>query len=63
PHLHQRLAASYAVSRAMPSAYVRDVTAHIHARASHHGLPRWEDYIREASCRTPGSENPRLRDR
>lgn len=57
PHLHERLAASYAVSRAMPSAYVRDVTAHIHARASHHGLPRWEDYVRRPH--EPGPDSTR----
>ncbi|MFF7024798.1 radical SAM protein [Streptomyces klenkii] len=63
PHLHQRLAASYADSRAMPASYVREVTAHLHARAAHHGLPRWEDYIHGVGRRTSDSENPRLRNR
>ncbi|RKN65928.1 radical SAM protein [Streptomyces klenkii] len=63
PHLHQRLAASYADSRAMPASYVREVTAHLHARAAHHGLPRWEDCIRGVGRRTSDSENPRLRNR
>uniref|UniRef100_A0AAU2UZU5 Uncharacterized protein n=1 Tax=Streptomyces sp. NBC_00003 TaxID=2903608 RepID=A0AAU2UZU5_9ACTN len=45
PHLHHRLAADFATRRAMPPRYVQQVTAHIHARAAHHGLPRWEDYI------------------
>ncbi|MDT0449212.1 radical SAM protein [Streptomyces hesseae] len=63
PHLHQLLAASYANSRSMPASYVREVTAHLHARAARHGLPRWEDYIRDVSRRTPDSKSPRQRDR
>ncbi|MGA5134223.1 radical SAM protein [Streptomyces olivoreticuli] len=63
PRLHQRLATSYANSRSMPASYVREVTAHLHTRAAHHGLPRWEDYIRDVSRRTPDSTNPRLQDR
>lgn len=52
PHLHQRLAASYAGSRrSMPPHYVQQVTDHIHARAAHHGIPRWTDYV--DSVRTP----------
>ncbi|MFG2876432.1 radical SAM protein [Streptomyces sp. NPDC048337] len=53
PRLHQRLASSYAHERAMPAHYVRQVTAHVHARAARHGLPRWEDYIRAAGSRRP----------
>ncbi|WP_066927680.1 radical SAM protein [Streptomyces sp. NBRC 110611] len=45
PRLHHRLAASYANSRALPPHYVQQVTDHIHARAAHHGIPRWQDYI------------------
>ncbi|WP_116209959.1 radical SAM protein [Streptomyces olivoreticuli] len=51
PHLHRRLAARYATHRGMPPQYVREVTAHIHARAARHGLPRWEDYVRDVARR------------
>ncbi|MEV8477488.1 radical SAM protein [Streptomyces sp. NPDC051173] len=47
PRLHQRLAADYADRRAMPQEYIRQVTEHIHARAAHHGMPAWEDYMKD----------------
>ncbi|MGW1869957.1 radical SAM protein [Streptomyces mauvecolor] len=49
PHLHQRLAADYHQHRAMPPHYIQQVTDHIHTRATHHGIPSWEDYIKQRS--------------
>ncbi|MER5730351.1 hypothetical protein ABT084_18790 [Streptomyces sp. NPDC002138] len=54
PHLHQRLASSYTHHRAMPTPYVRQVTDHIHMRAAHHGMPRWEEYVLSVNER-PGT--------
>ncbi|MEV7524348.1 radical SAM protein [Streptomyces sp. NPDC091371] len=61
PHLHQRLAASYTHHRAMPPPYVRQVTDHIHTRAAHHGMPRWEDYVLSVNDRL-GTTNSRKRE-
>ncbi|MGD3111499.1 radical SAM protein [Streptomyces sp. YGL11-2] len=58
PHLHQRLAADYATRRAMPPRYIQQVTEHVHARAAHHGLPRWEDYIERLGTDRRGTDTP-----
>ncbi|MEV6954882.1 hypothetical protein [Streptomyces sp. NPDC051183] len=50
PHLHRRLAADFATRPSMPQQYIRQVTDHIHTRAAHHGMPRWQDYL--SSLRT-----------
>ncbi|QRX94789.1 radical SAM protein [Streptomyces noursei] len=46
PRLHHRLAADFATRRTMPPRYVQQVADHIHARAAQHGIPRWQDYVR-----------------
>ncbi|GAA2471245.1 hypothetical protein ACFPFX_34920 [Streptomyces mauvecolor] len=49
PHLHQQLAADYHQHPAMPPPYIQQVTDHIRTRAAHHGIPSWEDYIKQRS--------------
>lgn len=54
-HLSERFATSYGRRESLPENYIRQVTAHVEARARQHGLPSWSEYI---AARTTGSTTP-----